>query len=70
MYRLKLTISVLLTLLSWLIAAEPNLGIPVKSDLLLQKTGFTLGYSFKYRQSLWVAYTLTAENLQAKQVRR
>ena len=60
----------MLTLLSWLIAAESNLGIPVKSDLLLQKTGFTLGYSFKYRQSIWVAYTLTAENLQAKQVRR
>ena len=34
------------------------------------KKGFTLGYSLQYRQAVWVAYTLTAENLQAKQVRR
>ena len=54
----------------WLSAAEPNLGIPVEPDLLLQKKGFTLGYSLQYRQAVWVAYTLTAENLQAKQVRR
>ena len=54
----------------WLSAAEPNLGIPAEPDLLLQKKGFTLGYSLQYRQAVWVAYTLTAENLQAKQVRR
>ena len=70
MCRIKLTISFLLTLFSWLIAAESNPGIPVEPDLLLPKTGFTLGYSSQYRQAVWVAYTLTAENLLAKQVRR
>ena len=47
-----------------------SFGTPFETDLQLQKTGFTLGYSFQYRQAVWVAYTLTAENLQAKQVRR
>ena len=27
-------------------------------------------YSFKYRQAVWVTYTLTAEQLQSKQVKR
>ena len=67
---IKLTISFLLISFGWLSAAEPNLGIPAEPDLLLQKTGFTLGYSSQYRQAVWVAYTLTAENLLAKQVRR
>ena len=47
-----------------------NLGIPHQTDLHLQKKGFLLGYNYSYRQAVWVAYTLTAENLQAKQVRR
>ena len=67
---IKLTILFLLISFGWLSAAEPNLGIPAEPDLLLQKKGFTLGYSLQYRQAVWVAYTLTAENLQAKQVRR
>ena len=45
-------------------------GIPFEADLNLQKQGFSLGYSFKYRQAVWVSYTLTAKNLQARQVRR
>ena len=54
-----------------LLAADGLLsGIPFEADLLLKKDGFTLGYSFKYRQAVWVAYTLSAENLLAKQVRR
>ena len=44
--------------------------IPVETDLYLQKQGFSLGYSYKYRQALWVAYTLTTEHLQSEQVRR
>ena len=47
-----------------------DFGIPHLTDLHLQKKGFLLGYNFLYRQAVWVAYTLTAENLQAKQVRR
>ena len=70
MCKIKLIILFLLISFGWLIAVEPKLGIPVEPDLLLQKTGFTLGYSLRYRQAVWVAYTLTAENLQAKQVRR
>ena len=70
MCRIKLTISFLLISFVWLSAAESNPRIPAEPDLLLQKTGFTLGYSSQYRQAVWVAYTLTAENLLAKQVRR
>ena len=44
--------------------------LPFAADLHLRKAGFTLGYSYKYRQAVWVAYTLTAANLQAPQVRR
>ena len=55
----------------YLLAAEEWLyENPCETDLLLRKAGFTLGYSSQYRQAVWVAYTLTAENLQAKQVRR
>lgn len=45
-------------------------NIPFEADLYLCKQGFSLGYSYKYKQAIWVAYTLTAKNLQSKQVRR
>ena len=52
-------------------AAETNpSGYPFKTDLFLQKQGFTIGYSDRFRQALWVEYTLTAENLLGKQFRR
>ena len=44
--------------------------LPFAADLYLRKAGFCLGYSYKYRQAVWVAYTLTAANLQGPQVRR
>ena len=54
-----------------LFSAEEFLhSIPFETDLYLQKQGFSLGYSFKYRQAVWVTYTLTAEQLQSKQVKR
>ena len=45
-------------------------GIPGEADLQLEKAGFTLGYSLKYRQAIWVAYTLTTEKLRSKQITR
>ena len=45
-------------------------GIPSDSDLLLNKQGFSLGYSQKYKQAIWVSYILKAEDLKKEQVRR
>ena len=45
-------------------------GIPAESDQVITRKGFSLGYSYKYRQAVWVAYILTEENLQMKKVKR
>ncbi len=45
-------------------------GIPYEPDLVLNRSGFALGYSQKYRQAIWVSYTLTAEQLSGQQVLR
>ena len=47
-----------------------QLGIPSESDQMIDRSGFALGYSSRRRQALWVSYILTAEHLNAKQVRR
>ena len=47
-----------------------QLGIPSESDQMIDRSGFALGYSSKRRQALWVSYILTAEHLNARQVRR
>ena len=47
-----------------------SLEIPGESDILLNRQGFSLGYSLKYRQAIWVAYTLTTEKLRSKQITR
>ena len=39
-------------------------------DLILHKEGFSIGYSNKYRQAIWVCYVLFADNLKAKQAIR
>ena len=36
-------------------------------DLQLDHTGFSLGYSYRHRQSLWASYELTAEQLNQPQ---
>ena len=54
----------------WGSAETEYFGMPVRTDLYLQKQGFSVGYSHQYRQALWVEYTLTAEHLLGKQVRR
>ncbi len=45
-------------------------GIPHNSDLILNRTGFSFGYSRKYRQAIWVSYILNAGQISGKQVRR
>jgi endonuclease G len=65
----KRILSCLLLCFSCVCVAQ-EFGVPFESDLYLQKQGFSLGYSHKYRQAVWVAYNLTAEHLQGKQVRR
>ena len=67
MCKVKIITTLLLTVFCVFVVAEQDWGIPVKTDLQLEKAGFTLGYSFRYRQTMWVAYTLTAENLKSKQ---
>ena len=49
---------------------ELCLGVPAAPDLLLSRSGFSCGYSKKFRQAVWVSYILTAEQLQQKQVKR
>lgn len=70
MGKIKIITTLLLIVFSVFAAAEQNWGIPIKTDLQLKKAGFTLGYSFRYRQAMWVAYTLSAENLRSKQFSR
>ena len=45
-------------------------GIPHKGDLLIERKGLIIGYSHTYRQAIWTAYILSADNLQSKQVKR
>jgi len=47
-----------------------QLGIPAESDQMIDRSGFALGYSNSRRQALWVSYILTAEHLNAPQLRR
>ena len=47
-----------------------QLGIPAESDQIIDRSGFALGYGKDQRQALWVSYVLTAEHLNAPQVRR
>ena len=70
---LKLLRRILLFLLLPLCLAAAEIeefSAPFEPDLLLHKSGFSLGYSNTYRQALWVSYTLTAEHLQIQQIRR
>ena len=40
------------------------------TDMQLQKRGFVIGYSEKYRQALWVEYVLSGESLAGEKVIR
>ncbi len=72
-YRMQNVKKILLFLLIGFVFstfADCDFGIPSETDLHLKKQGFSLGYSYKYRQAVWVSYTLTSENLLTRQVRR
>ena len=45
-------------------------GVPQETDLLLSKRGFSIGYSHKVRQAIWVCYILSAEDLTGGKVPR
>lgn len=46
---------------AWIFALRNHkkYGIPTKTDLVLDKDGFSLGYNFDYRGAVWVSYILT-----------
>ncbi len=44
--------------------------IPQQTDLILTRRGFSLGYSRKYKQALWVIYILRAEDLEKERIAR
>ena len=46
------------------------LGIPQEPDLLLVRRGFSVGYSARYRQAVWVSYVLSADRLGLVQLKR
>ncbi len=56
----------------WTLQNGNNLifGVPNKVDLILHKNVFSIGYSYKYRQAVWVCYVLFADNLKLPQVKR
>ena len=47
-----------------------ELGIPGPSDQIIEREGYTLGYSKCYMQPLWVTYRLTANEVTNKCCRR
>ena len=65
----------LLLILPFILWSEPEsehliFGITSDSDFILNKKGFSLGYSQKYKQAIWICYILQAENLKKEQVKR
>ena len=46
------------------------LGIPLETDQILNRKGFSLGYSYRHRQALWVGYVLRKEHLTGRKFRR
>lgn len=70
MQKIKYLVLLLLLFLFLPIFGDQEFGVPVETDLHLKKEGFSLGYSHRHRQAVWVAYTLTAKQLQGPQVRR
>jgi len=46
------------------------LGIPGKCDVVINRRGYALGYSKKYKQSLWVVYRITKAEMNAPRFKR
>lgn len=47
-----------------------ELGIPGKCDQIVNREGYALGYSRKFKQPLWVAYRITKDEAEAQKVSR
>ena len=47
-----------------------ELGIPGKCDQIVNREGYALGFSRKYRQPLWVAYRITKDEAESQTVSR
>ncbi len=45
-------------------------GIPGRQDTIIKREGYALGYSKKYKQPLWVAYNITADEAKQKKSSR
>ena len=45
-------------------------GIPGRADTVINREGYAIGYSDKYKQPLWVCYNLTAEEVKSKKAKR
>ena len=46
------------------------LGNPGKADVVINRRGFSVGFSNQHRQPLWVIYKLTAKELQSEPHKR
>lgn len=46
------------------------LGIPGAADTIVDREGYSLGYSEEHEQAMWVVYRLTAEEVKAKEAKR
>lgn len=48
-------------LYAWIYALRKHhkYGIPCKTDKVIKRDGFSFGYSYEYKSSLWVAYIMT-----------
>lgn len=47
-----------------------ELGIPGPSDQIVEREGYALGYSRKYKQPLWVSYRLTKDEVLTNVINR
>ena len=45
-------------------------GIPGKQDTVINREGYAIGYSNKYKQPIWVSYNLTEEEVNTKKSSR
>ncbi len=50
---------------SWLFAFRDHkqLGEPCETDLVLDRRGYSLGYSYQYKSALWVSYIISAGSI-------
>lgn len=40
-----------------------KMGVPFKTDIILNRMGYSLGFSFKYKSALWASYIITKSSV-------